>query len=98
MNNGKAQIEFYPILFDEEIEYKLYLLENEKTNIRKCIIYNKNLKNVDIGNYIIYQKDDNYTIKKNIEIELKNSEQYSIVLMAFQKNNYKLKYLNNNIL
>ena len=40
MNNGKAQIEFYPILFDEEMEYKLYILENEKTDIRKCnIIY-----------------------------------------------------------
>ena len=91
MNNGKAQIEFYPILFDEEMEYKLYILENEKTDIRKCNIYNNNLKNVDIGNYLIYQKDENYTIKKNIQINLKNSEQYSLALMAYQKNNYKIK-------
>ena len=97
MNDGKAQIGFYPILFDEEMEYKLYILENEKTNIKKCIIYNHNLKNVDLGNYIIYQKDENYIIKINIQNELKNSGQYSIVLMVYQKNNYKFKYLYNTI-
>ena len=97
MNNGKAQIEFYPILFDEEMEYKLYILEKEKINIRKCNIYKNNLKNIDIGNYLIYQKDENYTIKKNIQIELKNSEQYSLALMAYQKDNYKYKYLYNTI-
>ena len=97
IGSGKSEIEFYPILFDEEMEYKLYILEHQKSDIsRKCLIYynnNNDLKSVDIGNYIINQNDENYTIKTNFEFEFKNKDYYSIVLMAYQKNNNKYKFL-----
>ena len=98
--NGNHEIKFYPIIFGEDMEYKIYILEHEKNDISKKCVFNNyinnnynNLKDVDLGSFIVHRSDINYTIISNFEYKFENKDYYSIVLSAYQKENSKFKYL-----
>ena len=95
-DNSKAEIQFYPLIFNEDVRYILYLIKDNDINItNKCRFYlyeSSDLSKIDIGNFIVSEKKENYTIKSNFEFDFKTNTKYSIVLMAYQKENYKYKY------
>lgn len=96
-DNSKGEIQFYPLIFNEDIEYTLYLIKDNDINItNKCRFYlyelSSDISKIDIGNFIVSEKKENYTIKTNFEFDFKTNKKYSIILMAYQKQNYKYKY------
>ena len=96
--NRKIKVSFYPIAYDEEVEYKLYIVNSDEDFQTLCHYYyidanNKTIK--DIGTFQINTGSNETDQPITKEIELDYSKKQTLKIGIFYKtiNNYKIQSL-----
>ena len=97
--NKYINIEFYPIIYDEDVEYYLFLSTEDFENI--CTFYslseNKYEKNLGIYNIIKNSTNSKDIIKTKMYIGLDIDTKFKVLLKAKTVNNYKIEEFYNSI-
>ena len=97
--NGKINISFYPVFYNEEVKYQLYIVKSDDLFQSLCNFYSiddKNKKIIDIGIYNINNNsiEANQTINKEIDINLYFSSKQTLKIGLFYKSIYNYKVQN----
>ena len=95
--NGKAKIEFYPFVLEEDVEYELCIIKTEEymRNLCHYIKIEAELKKeVDIGIFNIGQNSNNSLISKEIDLNLGNEPINGLRVSVYGKtvNSYNFEY------
>ena len=98
--NGKINISFYPVFFNEEVKYQLYIVKSNDLFQSLCNFYSiddTNKKIIDIGIYNINNDSigSNQPLNKEIDINLYFTSKQTLKIGLFYKtiNNYKIQNL-----
>ena len=69
--NEKITVEFYPLAFDEDVKYVLYIIQTTNDIVNMCNFVKDSAKykaHFDIGIINVPQKSSNYLLKKEIKL------------------------------
>ena len=95
--NGKIKISFYPILYNEEVKYQLYIVKSDDLFLSLCNFYNikdLNKEIIDIGIYNINSNSSESNQPINQEIELHNITNQNLKIGLFYKTIYNYNIQN----
>ena len=69
--NEKINVEFYPLAFDEDVKYQLYIIQTTDNIYNMCNFLQNNAKYkayFDIGVFNVPQNAQNYLLKKEVKL------------------------------
>jgi len=96
--NGKIKISFYPMLYNEEVKYQLYIVKSDDSFHSLCNFYNikdLNKEIIDIGTYNINinSSEANQPINKEIQLNITPIQTLKIGLFYKAIYNYNVQNL-----
>ena len=97
-NNGKIKISFYPVFYNEEVQYQMYIVKSDDLFQSLCNFYSIDDTKKEIINIGIYNINNNSNISnlpiiKEIDLSFSSNQTLKIGLFYKTIHNYKVQNL-----